>query len=203
MFSKMANQPCSVTTVILAGGLGQRIGGNKGMQKLHGKPLISWVLHSLDRAGGEILLNVNAEQDTYKEFGCRLVADRIPGWQGPLAGLHAALCEAQTEYVLSVPCDTPFLPNNLCALLLEAMGKQATEAAVAVAGGYRQPAIALFNRQVLPGLEAFLGGGERKVGDWLDTLHLSEVVFERIEDFDNINSPEDLLRAEKRVAMRN
>ena len=132
----------------------------------------------------------------------RLIADKMTGWQGPLAGIHAALCEAQTEYVMSVPCDTPFLPSHLCTRLFDAISNEDTEAAVALAGGYRQPTIAIFRRQVLPGLEAFLGEGRRKVGDWLDTLRLSEVVFDHVEDFDNINSPEDLLRAEQRVAFR-
>jgi molybdopterin-guanine dinucleotide biosynthesis protein A len=53
---------------------------------------------------------------------------------------------------------------------------------------------------VLPGLEAFLAEGHRKVSDWLDTLRLSEVAFDDAKNFDNINSPEDLLRAEQRMA---
>lgn len=195
----MANRLHPVTTVILAGGLGQRIGGNKGMQILHGKPLVSWVLDVIAMDGGEVLLNVNAEQGPYEKLGYRLIADKIPGWQGPLAGIHAALCETKAEYVMSVPCDTPFLPRNLCTQLLEAIRNEGTEAAVAVAGGRRQPAIALFSKQVLPGLEVFLGKGRRKVTDWLDTLRLSEVLFDNVEDFDNINSPADLLRAEQRV----
>jgi molybdopterin-guanine dinucleotide biosynthesis protein A len=198
----MAMSPYPVTIVILAGGLGQRIGGNKGMQMLHGKPLVSWVLDGIGSAGGEVLLNVHIEQESYKNLGYRLIADKISGWQGPLAGIHAALCAAETEYVMSVPCDTPFLPKELRALLLNAIVNEGTEAAVAVAGGRRQPAIALFRRQVLPGLEVFLGAGHRKVGDWLNTLRLSEVIFDRAEDFDNINSPEDLLRAEQRVTMQ-
>jgi len=172
------------------------------MQLLHGKPLVSWVLAGIGHECGEVLINVNVHQESYAKLELRVIADKMTGWQGPLAGIHAALCEAQTEYVMSVPCDTPFLPSHLCTRLFDAISNEDTEAAVAMAGGCRQPTIAIFRRQVLPGLEAFLGEGRRKVGDWLDTLRLSEVVFDHVEDFDNINSPEDLLRAEQRVAFR-
>ena len=70
--------------------------------------------------------------------------------------------------------------------------------AVSVAGGYRQPTIALYNKGVLGNLDIYLAAGGRKVNDWLDSLQLSEVVFDNIADFDNINSREDLVRAEQR-----
>jgi molybdopterin-guanine dinucleotide biosynthesis protein A len=184
-----------VTTVILAGGLGTRIGGDKGLQLLHDRALISWVKDAVSRDSEEVLINANDAQGAYANFGNRVIADLIPDWPGPLAGLHAALSVAQTEYVMTVPCDTPFLPDDLIARLAAVQSMNASEAAVAVTGGRRQPTIALYHKSVLPKLQAYLAAGGRKVNDWLDSLRLSEVVFDNGANFDNINSRDDLARA--------
>lgn len=196
----MAKPHTAVTTVILAGGLGRRIGGDKGLQCLHGRALIAWVLDAVRRDSDEILINANTAQEAYAHFGYRVIADQLPDWQGPLAGLHAALLCAKTDYVMTVPCDTPFLPENLLVRLLDTLKQGSTEAVVAVTGGHRQPAIALYRKNVLPGLLAFLESGGRKVNDWLDTLQLSEVVFDNDADFDNINTLDDLARATERIS---
>ena len=184
----------AITTVILAGGLGTRIGGAKGLQPLHGRMLIDWVLDAVSRQSGEVLINVNGEHDAYVRFGRRIIADQTPDWAGPLAGLQSAMHYARHDWVVSVPCDTPFLPDDLIARLFTAVGTNATEAAVAVAEGRRQPAIALYHKKVLPKLDAYLASGGRKVRDWQDTLHLSEVVFDNAIAFTNINLLDDLTR---------
>jgi molybdenum cofactor guanylyltransferase len=184
-----------LTTVILAGGQGTRIGGDKGLQSLQGRALISWVVDAVKRDSEEILISANGQQAAYAEFGYRVIADQMPDWPGPLAGLEAALSVAQTQYVLSVPCDTPFLPEDLILRLLDSLMADAAEASVAVVAGRRQPAIALYNKNVLPRLRDYLGAGRRKVNDWLDSLQLSEVVFDNEREFDNINTREELLRA--------
>ena len=185
----------AITTVILAGGLGKRIGGAKGLQLLRGKPLLGWVLDSVGGQSGEVLINVNGAPDDYARFGRRMIADRIPGWAGPLAGLHAALRAAQFDLVACVPCDTPFLPDDLLPRLLAAVGADAVDAAVAVAGGKRQPTIGLYRKSVLSGLDAYLHSGGRKVADWQDTLRLNEVVFDNAAAFANINSHDELVQA--------
>lgn len=188
-----------VTTVILAGGLGRRIGGDKGLQTLHGRALLSWVQEAVRHDSDEILINANNTQQAYVQFGSRVIADLLPDWPGPLAGLHAALLAAKNEYVMTVPCDTPFLPDDLIPRLLASLTLRSAEAAVAVTGGCRQPTIALYRKRVLPGLLAYLESGGRKVNDWLDSLQLSEVVFDNVADFDNINTLDDLARASERL----
>ncbi len=190
-----------LTTVILAGGQGTRIGGDKGLRSLQGRELISWVVDAVKRDSEEILISANGSQEAYAKFGYRVIADQMPDWPGPLAGLEAALSIAQTQYVLSVPCDTPFLPDNLIPRLLGSLLENAAEVSVAVVVGRRQPAIALYNKNVLPGLRAYLGSGRRKVNDWLDSLQLSEVIFDNEREFDNINTQEDLARANQMPMM--
>ncbi len=189
----------AITTVILAGGQGTRIGGAKGLQLLRGRTLIEWVLDTVSQQSDEVLINAN-ERDAYVRFGHRIIADQTPGWAGPLAGLQSAMRCARHDWVACVPCDTPFLPDDLIARLFAAASAHATEAAVAVANGRRQPAIALYHRKVLPSLDAYLDSGGRKVADWQSTLHLSEVAFDDADAFININSPEDLTRASQMAA---
>lgn len=184
-----------VTTVILAGGQGKRIGGDKGLQMLHGKALIGWVLEAVRQESAEILINANSSSVAYTGFGYQVVADQLPDWQGPLAGLHTALLSAANDYVMTVPCDTPFLPADLLSRLQRGLLEQSAEASVAVAGGRRQPAIALYHKNVLPKLVAYMEAGGRKVNDWLDRLRLVEVVFDNAAEFDNINTQEDLALA--------
>jgi molybdenum cofactor guanylyltransferase len=124
-----------------------------------------------------------------------VIADLLPDWPGPLAGLHAALLSAKTDYVLTVPCDTPALPVDLISRLQHGLLAQGAQAAVAITGGRRQPAIALYHKDVLPKLVEYMGAGGRKVNDWLDRLQLSEVIFDNVTEFDNINSQQDLMRA--------
>jgi len=184
-----------VTTVILAGGQGTRIGGNKGLQHLNGRPLIAWVLDAVAAQSAEVLISANTEQDLYAQFGCPVVADLTPGFAGPLAGVQSALHYARYDWVVGVPCDTPYLPGYLISRLYTAINSGSTEAVVAVVEGRRQPAVALYRKTVLPKLDNYLSGGGRKVGSWLDTLQVNEVIFNGAGAFLNINSSEELAAA--------
>lgn len=186
---------CPVTTVILAGGQGSRMGGDKGLQELHGRPLIAWVIDALRGQGAEIVISANDNVARYAAFGYPVIADTVPGYAGPLAGVHAAMQHAENEWVASAPCDTPFLPDDLIARLLAAA--QDAEAAFAVAGGRRHPTIAIYRKRVLPRLDHYLAQGERRVGDWLHLLHAREAVFAVGASFININSREELEAANR------
>jgi len=95
-----------VTGLVLAGGQGRRMGGvDKGLQLLHGKPMVAAVIARLAPQVDEILINANQNLAEYGRFGHRVVPDAIGGFAGPLAGLHAGLGEAKHPLVLTVPCD--------------------------------------------------------------------------------------------------
>jgi molybdopterin-guanine dinucleotide biosynthesis protein A len=194
--SKLEMTQPAITTVILAGGLGTRIGGAKGLQPLHGRALINWVLDSVSRQSDEILINANGVHDDYLCFGYPIIADQTPNWAGPLAGLQSALRLARHDWVACVPCDTPFLPVDLIARLYKAISTKTTvEASVAVVAGKRHPTIALYHKNVLSKLDVYLDSGGRKVNSWLETLHLSEAILDDAIAFTNINTLDDLEHA--------
>jgi len=186
-----------ITGVILAGGRGQRMGGvDKGLQDLDDRPLVQWVLARLAPQVDAVVINANQNLARYAALGCRVLPDAIPDFAGPLAGLHAALPQATTPLLLTVPCDSPFLPDDLAQRLRAALEAQGAELAVARTGDRVQRAFCLTRRAILPKLEAFLDSGERKVGLWHASLKLAEVAFDDEADgFRNINTPEDVAAA--------
>jgi len=187
-----------ITGVILAGGLGRRMGGiDKGLQELRGRPMVHWVVERLAPQVDELLINANQNGERYAAFGHRVVPDQIPDFAGPLAGLHAALSAAAHPLVATAPCDSPFLPADLVSRLFSAL--TATNADLAVARTFDQPhpVFCLCRRNAQPHLTEFLAGGGRKIDRWYATLKVVEVAFDDEADaFENINTREELGRFE-------
>jgi molybdopterin-guanine dinucleotide biosynthesis protein A len=181
-----------VTGIVLAGGLGRRMGGvDKGLQMLRGRPMIAWVLERLAPQVGEVIINANQNRAEYERFGYRVVADEVAGFAGPLAGLHAGMKAASRPLVATVPCDSPFLPADLVERLAAALG--ANQLAVAKTGAQAHPVFALARRSLLANLQAFLAAGGRKIDAWYAPLRVVEVAFDdEAEAFRNINTREEL-----------
>ena len=181
-----------VTGIVLAGGQGRRMGGvDKGLQLLHGKPMVAAVLARLAPQVNEIVINANQNLQTYESFGYRVVPDAIGGFSGPLAGLHAGLGAARHPLALTAPCDSPFLPLDLLSRLQKALGEN--DLAVARTGDQVHPVFSLVRVSVLDHLSKFLATGGRKVDAWYSTLEVVEVAFDdEAEAFRNINTREEL-----------
>jgi len=187
-----------ITGVVLAGGLGRRMGGtDKGLQELRGQPMVHWVIERLAPQVDELLINANQNSERYAAFGHRVVPDQIPGFAGPLAGLHAALATATHPLVATAPCDSPFLPADLISRLFSALTAADADLAVAKTFDQAHPVFCLCRRSVLPHLTEFLESGGRKVDRWYSTLNIVEVAFDDEADaFENINTHEELGRFE-------
>jgi molybdopterin-guanine dinucleotide biosynthesis protein A len=183
-----------VSGVILAGGLGRRMGGvDKGLKELRGKAMVQWVLERLAPQVDDIVINANQNLERYRAFGHRVVPDEIGGFAGPLAGLHAGLKAAQRALVVTVPCDSPFLPADLVFRLKNALGKN--DLAVAKTGAQPHPVFALVRRECRENLEAFLARGGRKIDAWYAALNVVEVSFDDEADaFRNLNTLEELAK---------
>ena len=183
-----------VTGIVLAGGQGRRMGGvDKGWVELAGRPMIAHVLERLAPQVGDVLINANQNLERYAAFGVPVVPDAVGGFAGPLAGLHAGMTRAARTHVVTVPCDSPFLPEDLVARLAEGMATADTQLAVAKTFDQPHPVFCLARRDVLPHLAAFLDAGGRKIDAWYATLAVVEVAFDDEADaFRNINTADEL-----------
>ena len=192
-----------ITGLILAGGLGTRMGhGDKGMLSLHGQPLVCHVLQRLAPQVGQLAISANEHAAAYARFGLPIWPDLLPGHLGPLAGLHSGMQHARTPYLLTVPCDSPLLPPDLAARLAAGLIEHDADLAIAVteeidaATGQRQrrphPVFCLVKTSALPQLDNYLANGERRMRTWHGSLKLAEVLFENSAAFGNINTPAEL-----------
>jgi len=184
----------AITGLILAGSQGRRMGGiDKGLQPFRGRPMVEWVVERLAPQVGALLINCNQNLDAYARLGHAVVPDRIGGFAGPLAGLHAGLGEARTPLVATAPCDSPFLPPDLVSRLRAALEAQQAQLAVARTGTQPHPVFSLCRRDLLDHLSQYLAGGGRKIDAWYAALRVAEVAFDdEAEAFANINTREEL-----------
>ena len=190
-----------ISAVLLAGGQGSRMGGiDKGLVELAGRPMAAHALARLAPQVDELLINANQNLERWRTFGYPVFSDDFGGaggFCGPLAGLQAALMRARHPLVLSVPCDSPFLPTDLVARLAHALHASAAQLAVATTAGRAHPVFCLCRRELAPQLADFLAAGGRKVGAWHSTLQVVEVPFD--DDpaaFRNINTATELSASE-------
>lgn len=190
-----------ITGVILAGGRGSRMGGvDKGLQIFRGTPMVLHVMKRLLPQVGQLAVNANQNLPLYREFGVPVWTDDLPDFPGPLAGLHASLGQCGTAFLLTVPCDSPFLPLDLVGKLTEALEAHGADLAFAITGAgasrQPQPVFCLLKTSLLPDLERYLQGGGRKVETWYASLHAVEVPFGDESAFRNINTLDELRRFE-------
>lgn len=195
----------NITGLILAGGRGSRMGSiDKGLVPLAGKPMVAHVLERLAPQVQRMLINANQNQETYAALGMPVWPDAMPDFAGPLAGLQTGLMHCDTPYLVTAPCDSPFLPTDLVARLAQALQTQDADLAVAVTGegATRQPhpVFCLAKASLLPHLTAFLEGGGRKVDRWYATLRVAEVHFADEAAFRNINTLAELREHDASIA---
>lgn len=183
-----------VTGVILAGGRARRLGGiDKGLLELAGKPLAVRVAEALAPQVSAVVINANRNLDAYAALGYPVIADRIPGYQGPLAGIASAMESVSTPWILTAPCDGPFLAPDLRERLAEVLAAPAegprAELAVASDGATLQPVFALLPVVLAASIRAYLGAGERRVAGWCAHHRAAVADFsDRPECFANINT---------------
>jgi molybdopterin-guanine dinucleotide biosynthesis protein A len=186
----MPIQKADVTGIVLAGGQGRRMGSvDKGLVEFGDRPLVAHVIERLAPQVDALLINANRNVERYEAFGYRVVPDGIPDYAGPLAGLHAGMSAATTNYVVTSPCDSPFLPNDLVSRLASVFERLPLDLAVARTFTQPHPVFSLARRALLSHLDAFLKGGGRKIDAWYATLRVAEVGFDDEADaFRNINT---------------
>jgi molybdopterin-guanine dinucleotide biosynthesis protein A len=185
-----------ITAVILAGGKARRMGGeDKGLIDLDGRPLIEHVLERIRPQVTQVVINANRNLERYAAFGHPVISDTLSDFQGPLAGFLAVMQQIDSDFIVTLPCDGPCLPDNLVERLRQAQQTAGADIAVAHDGDRMQPVYALIATRLQPSLEAYLQSGERKIDWWYAKHHTVNVDFsDAPETFLNINTPEDRAR---------
>ncbi len=190
-----------ITGLLLAGGQGQRMGGrDKGLQALDGEALSRHVMRRLSPQVGTIVISANRHLDDYRCFGCDVITDELSGFQGPLAGIHAGLGHCATPWLLTAPCDSPFLPHDLVQRLGDAIVASDADLAYAVTGTgdtrREHPVFSLLRVSLRDGLGRYLESGGRKVREWQAGVKSIAVPFDDELAFRNLNTTRDLTDAQ-------
>jgi len=191
--------------VILAGGLATRMGGgDKALLPLGGRPMLALVIERLSPQVAGIVLNANGDPTRFSGFGLPVIADSVPEFPGPLAGVLAGLewaAKLGAERIVTAAADTPFLPRDLVARLDAAAGADGAIALAATASGLH-PTFGLWPTSLRDVLARDLAGGARRVGAWAESMGARRVMFEDTprDPFFNINTPDELFRAEAILA---
>lgn len=187
-----------ITAVILAGGRARRMGGeDKGLLELNGKPLVQHVIERIEPQVDTILISANRNQAEYERFGCPVISDEKQGFLGPLAGIASALQHCTTDHLLVVPCDMPFLPDNLASAMLQQLQNKNAEICLVHDGQRPQPLIALISCSLQDTLNQSISAGHLKVERWMTERKNCIAHFTETERFLNINSRDELALAEK------
>ena len=184
----------NINGVILAGGQGRRLGNiDKGLLCWRGKPLIEHVSERIAPQVNQLFINCNRNHDQYARLQFPLISDNYLGYQGPLAGVIAALEKSTSDLLLVVPCDCPKLPLDLVSKLLTNHKQQNKHLSVCHDGKQLQPLVMIIERYCLNNLKNWFKKGDRSVKAWLNTQPYNVIDFSsNIEGFINVNTAEDL-----------
>jgi molybdopterin-guanine dinucleotide biosynthesis protein A len=194
--------------VLLAGGLARRMGGgDKPMRTIHGRTILERASERLyDQCDG-LILNANGDPARFAFASLAVVADDVPGFAGPLAGVLAALDWAavnrpELEWVASAAADSPFLPRDFVARLHAARAAAGAPLACARSGGQAHPVNALWRVDLREDLRHALVVEEmRKIDRWTARHGIAHADWEAapVDPFFNANSPEDIMEAERLI----
>jgi molybdopterin-guanine dinucleotide biosynthesis protein A len=191
--------------VLLAGGLARRMGGgDKPLRMLAGRPILDHVIERLRPQCDGLLLNANGDPARFSAYGLMVIADTVPDYAGPLAGVLAAM-EYCAEHrpdvsdIVSVATDTPFLPHDLVDRLIEARTKAKTALSCAQSGEQTHPPFGLWPVALRHDLRtAMLDEGLRKIDLWTARYGIATAIWpdQPYDPFFNANRPDDLQEAE-------
>lgn len=198
----------SITGLILAGGRGSRMGGvDKALQIFQHQTLLEHVITRLKPQVSSIMINANQQHAVYAQYGYRVFADHLPNFAGPLAGMATAWDFCETDYLLTAPCDSPFLPQDLAQVLATGFNKRlgattepntlATIAATAPTDTNEaqlslHPVFCLMHKSAAPALKQFVNEGGSKMRIFFETIKAEAIVFDDAEAFVNLNTLQDL-----------
>jgi molybdopterin-guanine dinucleotide biosynthesis protein A len=187
----------TVSGIVLAGGMGRRMQQqDKGLVLFKHQPLVSYAIAALSPLVDELLISANRNQERYRQFGYQVISDDNGNFDGPLAGILAAMQHARHATLLIMPCDSPLIGSQHLQRLLDQLGDD-TEIAAAFDGQRLHPVVAAIKTNLRGDLQAYLQRGERRLEQWFNSRRLLKVDFSDVpEVFANINTLQHLQELE-------
>ncbi len=193
-----------VTGIILAGGKSSRMGSEKGLLELSGKPLIQYAMQALTGLCSRIILSSSSE--AYHSFGFTVVPDEFPGI-GPMGGIYSALRQSKTEQNLVLSCDLPFVSQELLSFIL--MQSEGYQVAVPWEGNrHYEPLCGFYCNSTADLMGDFIGRGNYKLPDLFEEISINRLLIHDKLDFYtanlflNVNSKHELAAAENLMHSR-
>ena len=196
--------------LVLAGGLARRMGGgDKARIEIGGVSILDRVLATLSAQCTGMIINANGDPKRFADTGLTVVADSVPDFAGPLAGILAgrdwvAANRPGIEWIVSVPGDCPFLPRDLVARLHTARSAEGKPLACAHSGDWRHPVVGLWPVALREDLrQAITVEDLRKIEVWTARhgVALADWAVEPVDPFFNVNTPEDAEQATRLAAL--
>lgn len=194
----------SILGLVLAGGLARRMGGgDKAMIEIDGVTILDRVLDRMRPQCSGIVINANGDPSRFAATGLPVIADDVPGFAGPLAGILAGMEWAAKHAlniadIVSVPGDCPFLPRDLVARLFQARANARLPLACAQSGDWRHPVVGLWSVTLRHDLRhALVDEDLRKIEIWTARygVAIAEWPDQPVDPFFNVNTPEDAAKA--------
>ncbi len=188
------NSQTKVTGVILAGGLARRMNKqDKGLVNFKGRPMVSYAIAALAPLVDQIVINANRSSEQYRQFGWPVVADQTDSFDGPLAGVLAAMTYVDADVLLVIPCDSPLIKAEHLQKLLVTRAENDADVAVAFDGERLHPVFLAIKTTLKTSLHDYLASGQRKMALWLEQQNMVQVDFSNEpEIFSNINTLAEL-----------
>jgi molybdenum cofactor guanylyltransferase len=176
--------------------MGRRMGGlDKGLIEFDGRLLVEILIEKLQQQNVKMVINANRNQSVYEAYGFPVINDNLSDYQGPLAGFATAMAAVDSQYILTLPCDSPLLSDQYVERFIECHNLPENECApisVAYDGERLQPVHAMINVDLLASLNTFLDSGDRKIDRWYAQHQFNRADFsDQLNMFKNINTPED------------
>lgn len=190
--------------ILLAGGRASRLGGgDKGLRRIGGRPIIERVVAIMRPQCDALLINANGDPARFAALDLPVVADGAPDLPGPLAGVlagldHVAEHHPQARFAVTVPTDAPFLPSDLVARLQDARAEDRAAITCAASAGRRHHAIALWSVELRHDLRQRLAEGLYTVSAFIERHPFAAAQWPALpyDPFFNVNTPDDLAEAE-------
>jgi len=173
--------------IILAGGEGRRVGGmDKGLIELDGKTYIEHVIDNIKNKTEDIIISANRNIDTYQTFCDKVIQDACSSYQGPLSGITTCLPYCKHDWVLIVPCDMPYLPENIVNQLFETINSED----IAIASvNKRHQLVLLIKKSLHATLQEAMANNQLKLIKWVESQNYCQVNFDNeYQYFRNLNT---------------